>query len=107
MDSPVFYFQTNRGTCKFHKILSTFDKRTGKVLEVEPESITNSSAVDVIITCPKPLAIDSFSNFPLLGRFIMRDGRKTIGVGVVSEILQSTVPLNPVRTKAARTNLLL
>lgn len=55
----------------------------GKTTEVEPKSIKSGDAAIVTLVPTKPLCVESFSEFPPLGRFAVRDMRQTVAVGVI------------------------
>jgi len=68
------------------KILNKSDKRTGKVLEVEPKFIKTGDSANITINPTKPLCVESFKEFPPLGRFAVRDMKKTVAVGVIMTV---------------------
>jgi len=40
----------------------------------------------VVLVPSKPLCVESFSDFPPLGRFAVRDMRQTVAVGVIKSV---------------------
>jgi elongation factor 1-alpha len=82
---PIIHIHTASVACKIQEIQSKIDRRTGKVLEEEPKSIKSGDAAMVKFVPLKPLCVEAFSEYPPLGRFVMRDG-KTIGVGTVKSV---------------------
>jgi elongation factor 1-alpha len=62
------------------------DRRTGKVLEENPSFIKTGDAAIVKLVPLKPLVVESFTEFPPLGRFAVRDMKRTVAVGVVKEV---------------------
>lgn len=46
---------------------------------------TGDSAI-VLLVPSKPLCVESFSEFPPLGRFAVRDMKRTVAVGVIKEV---------------------
>merc|ERR1739845_88945 len=63
--SPVLDCHTAHIACRFNNILQKIDRRSGKVLE------------------ENPMCVESFSEYPPLGRFAVRDMRQTVAVGVI------------------------
>lgn len=55
----------------------------GKTTEVEPKSIKSGDAAIVTLVPTKALCVESFQEFPPLGRFAVRDMRQTVAVGVI------------------------
>lgn len=50
---------------------------------MEPKSIKSGDAAIVNLMPTKPLCVESFSEYPPLGRFAVRDMRQTVAVGVI------------------------
>ena len=80
---PVLDCHTAHIACKFTEIQSKIDRRTGKALEEEPKSVKNGDSALIILTPTKPMCVESFAEYPPLGRFAVRDMKQTVAVGVV------------------------
>lgn len=83
--TPVLDCHTPHIACKFAKLRSKVDKRTGAELEVEPQSIKSQDAAMVELVPTKPMVVEAFSEYAPLGRFAVRDMRQTVAVGVIKE----------------------
>merc|ERR1711937_581141 len=83
--APVLDCHTSHIACKFTEIENKMDKRTGKVTEEFPKHIKSGDAAIVKMTPSKPMVVESFSEFPPLGRFAVRDMKQTVAVGVIKE----------------------
>ena len=84
--SPVLDCHTAHIACKFSEIKEKCDRRTGKTTEENPKSIKSGDAAIVILVPSKPLCVESFQEFPPLGRFAVRDMRQTVAVGVIKSV---------------------
>merc|ERR1712159_592930 len=84
--APVLDCHTCHIACKFTEIENKMDKRTGKVTEEFPKSIKSGDAAIVKMTPSKPMVVESFAEFPPLGRFAVRDMKQTVAVGVIKEV---------------------
>jgi elongation factor 1-alpha len=62
--SPVIDCHTAHIACRFDKIISRIDKRTGKVLEESPKSVKMGDACMVKIVPLKPFSLEAFSEYP-------------------------------------------
>merc|ERR1712054_616721 len=83
--APVLDCHTAHIACKFAKLRSKIDKRTGKSTEDEPQCIKTGDASMVELIPQKPMVVEVFSSYPPLGRFAVRDMRQTVAVGVIKE----------------------
>jgi elongation factor 1-alpha len=81
--APVLDCHTCHIACKFAKICNKIDKRTGKTTEDEPKFIKSGDAAMVDLIPQKPMVVETFSDFPPLGRFAVRDMKQTVAVGVI------------------------
>lgn len=62
------------------------DRRSGKVLEQSPKFVKSGDACMVVLEPSKPMCVESFSDYPPLGRFAVRDMRQTVAVGVIKTV---------------------
>merc|ERR1712178_523930 len=83
--APVLDCHTAHIACKFAKLRSKIDKRTGKSTEDEPQCIKTGDASMVELIPQKPMVVEVFSSYPPFGRFAVRDMRQTVAVGVIKE----------------------
>jgi len=86
--TPVVDCHTAHIACKFNKLLYLVDKRNGKATQKEPKSVKNGQAAIVEMIPSKPLTVEAFSEYPPLGRFAVRDMRKTVAVGVIKRVMR-------------------
>ena len=83
--TPVVDCHTAHVSCKFEEMLAKFDKRNGNVLEEFPKSIKSGDGAKVRMVPRRPLCVETFKDYPPLGRFAIRDFRQTVGVGMIYE----------------------
>jgi len=89
--APVLDCHTSHISCKFTKLVSKIDRRSGNVLESEPKSLKTGDSAIVELTPSKPLCIETFAEFPPLGRFAVRDMNQTVAVGIVKEVKKKPI----------------
>ena len=83
---PVVDCHTSHIAVKFTKLETKIDRRTGKAVEEEPKEIKNGESVIAFMEPQKPLVCETYSSYPPLGRFAVRDMKMTVAVGVIREI---------------------
>jgi elongation factor 1-alpha len=86
--TPVLDCHTAHIACKFQALLTLMDKRTGKKVEDNPKFLKSGQAGIVEMMPSKPLCVESYAEYPPLGRFAVRDMRKTVAVGVIKSVLR-------------------
>nr|GMD67174.1 elongation factor 1-alpha-like [Ipomoea batatas] len=99
--APVLDCHTSHIAVKFAELLTKIDRRSGKELEKEPKFLKNGDAGMVKMIPTKPMVVETFSEYPPLGRFAVRDMRQTVAVGVIKNVDKKD-PTGAKVTKAAQ-----
>jgi elongation factor 1-alpha len=84
--APVLDCHTAHIACKFTELVKKIDRRSGAELEDAPKSIKSGDAAIVLLVPQKPMCVESFAEYPPLGRFAVRDMRQTVAVGVIKAV---------------------
>merc|ERR1719249_362221 len=98
--SPVLDCHTAHIACKFTELLEKIDRRSGKKMEDFPKKVKSGDAAIVRMKPSKPMCVESFQQYPPLGRFAVRDMRQTVAVGVIKAVEKEEVKGK--QTKAAQ-----
>ncbi|XP_034044924.1 elongation factor 1-alpha, somatic form-like [Thalassophryne amazonica] len=88
--SPVLDCHTAHITCRISELKERIDRRSWKTLENNPKSIKSGDAALVEIVPRKPMCVESFVDYPPLGRFAVRDMTRTVAVGVIKAVEKRT-----------------
>merc|ERR1711889_34006 len=99
--SPVLDCHTAHIACKFSELKEKIDRRSGKKLEDNPKFVKAGDAAMVDMVPSKPMCVESFSEYPPLGRFAVRDMKQTVAVGVIKSVEKAEATGGKV-TKAAQ-----
>ena len=84
--APVLDCHTAHIACKFAELLEKIDRRTGKSIESNPKFVKSGDAVIVKLVPSKPMCVETYTEYPPLGRFAVRDMRQTVAVGVIKSV---------------------
>ena len=87
--APVLDCHTAHIACKFHEITAKLDRRSGKSTEDNPKFIKMGDAALVDMIPQKPMCVETFAEYPPLGRFAVRDMRQTVAVGVIKSVTKT------------------
>lgn len=99
--APVLDCHTAHIACKFAELKEKVDRRSGKKLEDNPKFVKSGDAAMVDLVPSKPMCVESFSDYPPLGRFAVRDMKQTVAVGVIKSVVKAEEKSGKV-TKAAQ-----
>jgi len=84
--APVLDCHTAHIACKFDTLLEKIDRRTGKTIEATPKFVKSGDAAIAELKPSKPMVVETFSEYPPLGRFAVRDMKQTVAVGVIKDV---------------------
>ena len=100
--APVLDCHTAHIACKFSEMIEKLDRRTGKSIEANPKFIKSGDAAIVKMVPSKPMCVETFSEYPPLGRFAVRDMRQTVAVGVIKSVEKAAAGTGKVTKSAAK-----
>jgi len=98
--TPVLHAHTAQVAATITEIVAKIDPRTGQPTEEKPKTIKTGDSAIVKITPLRPIVLETFKEFPELGRFALRDMGSTVAAGIVREItVKGTVEKKVAATK--------
>jgi len=72
--------------CRFAELHEKLCRKSGKKLEDNPKSVKKNDSCLATLEPTKPMCVESFKQYAPLGRFSMRDMRRTVAIGVVKTV---------------------
>jgi elongation factor 1-alpha len=100
--APVLDCHTAHIACKFKELLEKVDRRSGKKMEDNPKAVKSGDAAMVLLVPSKPLCVETFTDYPPLGRFAVRDMRQTVAVGVIKAVTRKDPKAGKVTASAKK-----
>ncbi|CCD15831.1 unnamed protein product [Trypanosoma congolense IL3000] len=74
----------------FHKLLAKVDKKTGEVVQKDPTHVKAGDVVIARMELERSLVLEPHKDFDKMGRFMLREDGKTIAIGLVIKLYEST-----------------
>jgi len=90
--TPVLHAHTAQVAATISEFVAKIDPKTGGIVEEKPKFLKTGDAAIVKIRPVRPLAIETFKEFPEIGRFALRDMGTTIAAGIVKTITEKHDP---------------
>ncbi|GIL62839.1 hypothetical protein Vafri_17011 [Volvox africanus] len=69
-------------------LLATLDPRTGDVVKSRPRCLTKGQTALVEVTAARGLVLEEYADYRALGRVALREGGRTLAVGIVTRLLE-------------------
>lgn len=86
--TPVVDCHTSHIACKFDYLIEKIDRRSGTVMEAEPKELKNGEAAMIRLVPQKGMVVETFALFAPLGRFAVRDMKRTVAVGIIKSTIK-------------------
>lgn len=90
--TPVMHCHTAQVAATITEFLQRINPATGAVEEENPKFLKVGDAAIVKIRPVRPTCVETFGEFPEMGRFALRDMGATIAAGVIKEITEEFKP---------------
>ena len=90
--TPVMHTHTAQVAATITKFHRKINPASGAVEEENPKFLKVGDSAIVTIRPVRPTCIETFKNFPEMGRFALRDMGSTIAAGIVKEITEKYNP---------------
>ncbi len=90
--TPVMHCHTAQVAATITEFLQKINPATGAVEEENPKFLKVGDAAIVKIRPVRPTCVETFSEFPEMGRFALRDMGATIAAGIIKEITEEFKP---------------
>jgi len=85
-DELIIRYGTAEKKCKVQRILSEIDPINLTVHLENPELLKEESVGEIEFMALEPLCVEKYSDFPELGRFIIRGRKGTVAAGIILEV---------------------
>ncbi|MEM1522178.1 MAG: GTP-binding protein [Thermofilaceae archaeon] len=83
---PDIHIHEAQARCRIIELISRLDPSTFEPIEDHPSILRANDAASVKIAPLKPLVVEKYSKIPSMGRFALREGGRTIAVGIIDDI---------------------
>jgi len=83
-DPLLFRCVTQEVSCRINKIYKKFDPASMELIEEEAPTIGEAEVADVLINLDKEVVVDSFSEIPEMGRFVLERNGIPVAGGIIN-----------------------
>ena len=70
------------------RLVSVLNPKTGEVMKARPRALIKGQTAVVEVACNRQLCLELYTDFRVLGRIAIRDGGRTIAVGIVTSLAE-------------------
>lgn len=84
----VVHAHTARQSGHISGLLSVLDPKSGEVAKARPRCLIKGQTAMVEVTLDRSMCLEEFKDYKALGRVALRDGGKTVAVGIVTQVLE-------------------
>jgi len=88
--SAVMHIHTLAEEVTLPALLHYFDKATGKKSRKPPQFAKKGQKIVALIETTAPVCVERFVDYPQLGRFTLRDEGRTIAIGKITKIIETS-----------------
>lgn len=72
------------------RLVSVLNPKTGEVMKARPRALAKGQTAVLEVTLNRQLCLELYTDYRALGRVAIRDGGRTIAVGVVTSLSEAT-----------------
>ncbi len=83
----VLHYGSVQAQASIRKLVAVVNKSTGEVTKSRPRCLTRNCNAVVEVATDSPVCLELYSDVRELGRFMLRNGGKTVAAGLVTELL--------------------
>lgn len=82
--SCMLHVHSVASLCSWEKVIQVLDKKTGSAKKVP--FVRVGQTCDLEIEVPEAICVETYKDFPQLGRFVLREDGATVGIGVITSL---------------------
>jgi len=86
----VMHVHTASEEVQLVALLHYFDKKTGRKSKKPPQFAKKGQKIIALIETTGLICVETFTDYPQLGRFTLRDEGKTIAIGKITKLVEQT-----------------
>ncbi|KAL3688674.1 hypothetical protein R1sor_014983 [Riccia sorocarpa] len=85
----VLHAHHAKESAKVADLVALLEAKTGAVVRKKPRCLTSNQSAIIEIVPERSMCIEEYSQFKALGRVALRDGGRTVAVGIVTRIIST------------------
>ncbi|TIB00727.1 hypothetical protein E3P94_01970 [Wallemia ichthyophaga] len=88
--SAMMHCHTLAEEVHLSELLHYYDKKTGRKSKKAPQFAKKGQKVVALLESTGSVCVESFNDYPQLGRFTLRDEGKTVAIGKITKLIEKT-----------------
>lgn len=91
--SAVMHVHTASEEITLVQLLHYYDRKTGRKSRKPPQFAKKGMKIIALVETAQPVCVETFKNYPQLGRFTLRDEGKTVAIGKIVRLIERSEDL--------------
>ncbi|GJP49526.1 hypothetical protein CLOM_g8726 [Closterium sp. NIES-68] len=88
--NAILHAHAAKEACRIVSLTAILDSKTGAVAKARPRAVGSNQSAIVELSLERGMCLEAYSDFRAFGRIALRDGGRTLAVGIVLRILVKT-----------------
>lgn len=86
--SLVLHAHSAKQPVRISELVSLLDPKSGQVARAKPRVVTKNQSAVVELVSERAICLEAYTDYRALGRIALRDGGRTVAVGIVTKFLE-------------------
>ncbi|CAI7824053.1 unnamed protein product [Closterium sp. NIES-54] len=88
----ILHAHAAKEACRIAALTAILDAKTGAVARAKPRAVGSNQSAIVELSLDRGVCLEAYSDFRAFGRIALREGGRTLAVGIIMRILATSAP---------------
>ncbi|CAI7736685.1 unnamed protein product [Closterium sp. NIES-54] len=90
--NAILHAHAAKEACRIAALTAILDAKTGAVARAKPRAVGSNQSAIVELSLDRGVCLEAYSDFRAFGRIALREGGRTLAVGIIMRILATSAP---------------